>query len=147
MAKKGTVQGSTTLFGSKSKGTTKKAPQPSGGKVLSLAAARRRRKSPAKGWAKKKPAKKSTREKMPKGCFLDAKNLAYPICPKNTRKKVKPSCKALAAARGRACQQGKSKIAKAAYSRALKLGCPWTKRSSVYVCPSKPRYGKVRKKQ
>ena len=103
---------------------------------------------PDKGWAKHDPRNISTRRKMPKGCFLDKANLGYPVCDKTTRGRVKLSCKALAAARNRACQHGKASIARAAYKKALGHGCKWARSPSAsdYVCPSKPRYGKVRKK-
>ena len=112
------------------------------------------RKPPSKGWAKVEPATKRRRRAMKakcgSGCFLDPKALKYPICKPRRKKGAKvctADCRALAAARSRACQYGKKDIATKALKKARAMGCDWAKpgRASNYVCPSKPRMGKWRK--
>lgn len=82
-------------------------------------------KNPMKGWDKQKPKKISERRKMPKACFLDPKGLKYPVCPKSTRGRAKPTCKGVLAAFSRARQQHNEVVAKRAVRLGDSLGCKW----------------------
>jgi hypothetical protein len=84
-------------------------------------------KNPMKGWDKKKPKRITERRKMPIGCFLDPKGLKYPVCPKGTRGKAKPTCQGVLAAFSRARQQHNQAVAKRAILLADGLGCPWVR--------------------
>ncbi|NJN63448.1 MAG: hypothetical protein HC882_00290 [Acidobacteria bacterium] len=88
-------------------------------------------KNPMRGWDRQKPKKITERRKMPKVCFLDPKGLKYPVCPKSTRGKAKPTCKGVLAAFSRARQQHNQVVAKKAVKLADVLGCGWVKTGSA----------------
>lgn len=93
-----------------------------------------RRRSATRGWRKAAPKLRSQRHRLKKSCgarcFLDSKNLKFPICRKcsASRCACKPDCKGLAAAYGRARQYGYKKFAKKALSIAKRQGCRWAGR-------------------
>ena len=71
-------------------------------------------------WRELAPLKSKERKEMPLNCFLDPKNLKYPICYKHTKK---PSCLGLHAASRRASLQKNHTIHKRAESLLKKHNC------------------------
>jgi hypothetical protein len=58
-------------------------------------------------WRDVAPMSQSSRRKMKQSCFLDEKNLKYPICPKRVNRRT---CKGLVTARARAVINGDEHI-------------------------------------
>lgn len=83
-------------------------------------------KNPAKGWSKVAPKTKSERESVKQrggaSCFLDPKNLKFPVCRKTD---AEFDCRGALAAYRRAKQYGYSDIAKKAINIAKRHSCDW----------------------
>lgn len=84
--------------------------------------------SATRGWKAPRgtAARRRMREKHGCVCFLDAKNLKYPIC--NSRGNI--DCRGLAAAKARAAQQGRRGLVAKADKIARSISCRWAKSSS-----------------
>ena len=78
--------------------------------------ARKKRRSPMKGWAKAKPGKVGERDKLyarcRRRCFMLPKEKKYPVCSKQSRG-CKPDCRGLLAA----VTRGKANYSKASSIR------------------------------
>ncbi len=84
--------------------------------------------SAVRGWKKQSPNRLERRSMISKcgsACFLDPKNLKYPICEKRS---CKCSCKGIVAAKVRASQYKNSKVRQLADKLINKYNC--TKKST-----------------
>lgn len=85
-------------------------------------------KNSVKGWTKVAPKTKSERESIKKrggeNCFLDPKNLKYPVCRKTD---AEFDCRGALAAYRRARQYKQYDIAKKALNVAKRHSCDWAK--------------------
>lgn len=99
----------------------------------------RKRKSPSRGWAKAAPKRGRERNLMKKQCgskcFLQPKNLKFPVCKSSrgrfgktsNKASCKPDCRGLLSAYRRAQQWKYPAVSRRALSRARKARCSWRK--------------------
>lgn len=95
---------------------------------------RRRSRSPSRGWRTRSPKSTNPRrtlyEKCGPTCFLDPKNLKYPICRSRGRgvRGCKPDCRGILAAYERSRQSNRSSsVARKARRLAKKSRCKWSR--------------------
>ncbi len=87
--------------------------------------------SAVRGWKKQSPKRserKSMITKCGSACFLDPKNLKYPICQKRSCKR---SCKGIVAAKIRASQYKNSKVRQSADKLINRYKCTKKSRKNV----------------